>query len=173
MVAAQNDIQYNPACFEVLGFDFIIDTNYKIWLLEINSSPSLARDTVLDDLIKQRLIDDTIDLLDPIDYDRKRLFEVLDRRVRDEFTKSSGTTAAHSKRQMNKDLTYILHGQMPRKYGELPLKMGSYERIAPSETSEKCLRLVGGQKMIGSIMKISHKAELNHPEKPNKKQAKS
>ena len=60
MVAAQNDIQYNPSCFEVYGFDMIIDGDFKVWLLEINSSPSLSRDTLLDDLIKQKLIDDTI-----------------------------------------------------------------------------------------------------------------
>lgn len=52
MVAAQNDIQYNPSCFEVYGFDMIIDQDFKMWLLEINSSPSLSRDTLLDDLIK-------------------------------------------------------------------------------------------------------------------------
>ena len=51
------------------------------WLLEINSSPSFACDTVLDDMIKQRLVDDTIDLVSPVDFDRKRLFEVLERRT--------------------------------------------------------------------------------------------
>ena len=60
MVASQNDIQYNPSCFEVYGFDMIIDSDFKVWLLEINSSPSLSRDTLLDDVIKQKLIDDTI-----------------------------------------------------------------------------------------------------------------
>ena len=64
---------------------------------------------------------------------------------------------------MNKDLTYILNGKVPRKYGEMPKNMGYFERIAPSETSEKYLKLIGGQKMYGSIMKLSHKQELNHP----------
>ena len=52
MVAAQNDISYNPSCFELYGFDVIFDTDFKVWLLEINSSPSLSRDTLLDDIIK-------------------------------------------------------------------------------------------------------------------------
>jgi len=32
-------------------------------------------------MIKQRLIDETIDLVDAVDFDRKRLFEVLERRI--------------------------------------------------------------------------------------------
>lgn len=102
-------------------------------------------------------------MLDPIDFDRKRLFEVLEKRIYEDFSKSSGALNTHSKRQMNKDLTYILHGQVPRKYGEMPKQMGFFERIAPSEASEKYLKLIGGQKMFGSIMKLSHRQELNHP----------
>ena len=44
------------------------------------------------------MIDDSIDLLDPIDYDRKRLFEVLERRIYEDFNKSSGVLNTHSKR---------------------------------------------------------------------------
>lgn len=80
LVAAQNDIAFNPNCFDLYGFDVIFDEDMKGWLLEINASPALSCDTLLDDLIKQRLIDDTIDLIDPVDFDRKRLFEVLERR---------------------------------------------------------------------------------------------
>ena len=44
------------------------------------------------------MIDDSISLIDTIDYDRKRLFEVLERRVHEDFTKSSGSTNIHTKR---------------------------------------------------------------------------
>lgn len=37
---------------------------------------------------------------------------------------------------MNKDLTYILNGTMPRGYGEMPKYLGNYERIAPTSESE-------------------------------------
>ena len=65
----------------------------------------------------------------------------------------------HTKRQMNRDLTYILNSKMPRKYGEMPTKMGGYERIAPTETSDKLMKMMGGQKMFGSVMKVSHKQD--------------
>ena len=61
----------------------------RAWLLEINSSPSLACETLLDDMIKQRLIDDTIDLVNPLDFDRKRLIEVLERRIQEDVTSFS------------------------------------------------------------------------------------
>jgi len=35
--------------------------------------------------------------------------------------------------------------------------MGGYQRIAPGEQSDRYLKLIGGQKMFGSVMKISHK----------------
>ena len=81
LVAAQNDIAFNPNCFDLYGFDVILDESLKMWLIEINASPALSCETLLDDMIKQRLIDDTIDLIDPVDFDRKRLFEVLERRT--------------------------------------------------------------------------------------------
>ena len=103
------------------------------------------------------MIDDTLDLLDPVDFDRKRLFEVLDRRIHEDFSKSTGGLNEHTKRTMNRDLAYIFHQKVPRKYGDMPEKLGDFERIAPSETSDRYLKLVGGQKMFGSIMKVSHK----------------
>lgn len=70
-----------------------------------------------------------MELLDPVDYDRKRLFEVLERRVHEDFSKHTAGVSnggLHTKRQMNRDLTYVLHGRVPRKFGEMPDKMGNY-----------------------------------------------
>jgi hypothetical protein len=72
-----NNIPYNPSSFELFGYDIIIDSKKKCWLIEVNSSPSLATDTSLDETIKRNLIKDSINLLDPIDFDRKRLATVL------------------------------------------------------------------------------------------------
>lgn len=58
---------------------------------------------------------------------------------------------------MNRDLTYVLHEKVPRKYGEIPKKMGDFERLGPTDKSDALLKLVGGQKMFGSVMKVSHK----------------
>lgn len=52
LVAAQNDIAFNPNCFDLYGFDVIFDEDLKCWLIEINASPALSCETLLDDMIK-------------------------------------------------------------------------------------------------------------------------
>ena len=85
-----------------------------------------------------------------------RLFEVLERRIHDDFKNGGNVnqSGATSKRQMNRDLTYILNGRVPRKYGEMPSRLGNFERIAPSPQCEQYLKIIGGQKMFGSLMKM-------------------
>jgi hypothetical protein len=46
---------------------------------------------------------------------------------------------------MNKDITYILDGKMPRLIGELPKNVGNYEVIAPSSMSESILKVLNGK----------------------------
>ena len=91
---------------------------------------------------------------------------MLERRTHEDFSGKNGVpTGLGAKRTMNKDLTYILNGQLPRGYGEMPAYMGNFERLAPSEESENYLRLIGGQKRFGSTMKISEKIPVELREK--------
>ena len=76
-----SQIPYNPSAFELYGFDIIIDSRRKCLLIEVNSSPSLATETQLDQTIKRALIKDTMNVVDPLDFDRKRLAEVISRRL--------------------------------------------------------------------------------------------
>ncbi|CAH1261958.1 TTLL5 [Branchiostoma lanceolatum] len=49
---------YRGNCFEVYGFDILVDENLKPWLLEVNLSPSLACDAPLDLKVKSHMIAD-------------------------------------------------------------------------------------------------------------------
>ena len=53
----------NGNCFELLGFDILIDEKFKPWLLEVNLSPSLSTDTPLDFKIKSGLLSDLFNLV--------------------------------------------------------------------------------------------------------------
>jgi len=62
--------------------------------------------------------------------------------------------SGQGKSTMNRDFTYILNGQVPRKHGEMPKIMGLYKRIAPSKVSDKYIKYLGGEKWFGSANKI-------------------
>ncbi|CBH17655.1 tubulin-tyrsoine ligase-like protein, putative [Trypanosoma brucei gambiense DAL972] len=69
------------SCFEVLGFDILVDNKMKPWLMEVNHTPSLVTDTPLDYEVKHALISEVWDILDVKVTDRKR----DERKERDEF----------------------------------------------------------------------------------------
>ena len=52
-------------CFELYGFDVLIDANLKPWLIEVNASPSLSTTTEADRQIKMNLINDTFRIVVP------------------------------------------------------------------------------------------------------------
>uniref|UniRef100_A0A8C2NC21 Tubulin tyrosine ligase-like family, member 2 n=2 Tax=Cricetulus griseus TaxID=10029 RepID=A0A8C2NC21_CRIGR len=54
-------VAYN--CFELFGFDILIDDNLKPWLLEVNYSPALSLDCSTDVSVKRSLVHDIIELI--------------------------------------------------------------------------------------------------------------
>ena len=64
----------NSMCFELLGFDVIIDNNLNPYLLEVNHSPSFTTDSPLDYKIKHRLIKETLQMIGIRVRDRKNFY---------------------------------------------------------------------------------------------------
>lgn len=55
---------------EFVGYDFMIDSNYQPWLIEINSSPSMEYSTsITKDLVK-RVLTDTVKVV--VDYSQAK-----------------------------------------------------------------------------------------------------
>ena len=50
-------------CFEVFGFDVLLDAHLKPWLLEVNVSPSLSSSSPLDKNIKNKLMSDSFHIV--------------------------------------------------------------------------------------------------------------
>ncbi|KAJ8602729.1 hypothetical protein CTAYLR_003791 [Chrysophaeum taylorii] len=135
LVCVEDSIPHQPNSFEVFGYDVILDQGMRPWLLEVNASPSMARDTRLDCLIKEAMIRDTVGLVAPLRYDRARLVEVMDRRLR-----AAEARRAYDERLLNADLNLILLG-VPRRYGEPPSTPGAYEQLAPGPLHDYVRRI--------------------------------
>ena len=69
-------------CFEILGFDIILDKNLKPWLLEVNHSPSFTTDSALDTEIKQKVIFEAIKMMNVSAKSKKNL-EAQSKSIRD------------------------------------------------------------------------------------------
>lgn len=65
----------NSACFEILGFDILLDRKLKPWLLEVNHSPSFSTDSCLDKEVKDSLLYDTLVLINLGSCDKKKVLE--------------------------------------------------------------------------------------------------
>jgi len=51
-------------CFELYGFDVLLDDNLKPWLIEINASPSMTANTPADYDTKLGLLEDVYSIID-------------------------------------------------------------------------------------------------------------
>ncbi|KAM4529021.1 putative tubulin polyglutamylase TTLL2 isoform 1-T1 [Fundulus diaphanus] len=61
-----------PNCVQLFGFDVLIDSKFKPWLLEVNRSPSLTLECQTDVVVKKGLISDLVDLMNYTSTDRLR-----------------------------------------------------------------------------------------------------
>ncbi|XP_041063777.1 tubulin polyglutamylase TTLL7 [Carcharodon carcharias] len=62
----------NSVCFEVLGFDIILDRKLKPWLLEINRAPSFGTDQKIDFEVKKGVLVHALKLLNIRTSDRRK-----------------------------------------------------------------------------------------------------
>jgi len=69
--AGLKKMPYKNNCFELLGYDVLIDSDLKPWLMEVNLSPSLATESPLDLKIKSNLFVDTMNLVAMRKVDRR------------------------------------------------------------------------------------------------------
>lgn len=69
-------LQKNPTnrnnCFELYGFDILIDATLKPWILEVNVLPSLSSSSVFDKRIKTMVVCDALTLVGIRGYDKQK-----------------------------------------------------------------------------------------------------
>ena len=59
-------------CFELYGFDILVDENLKPWLLEVNFSPALGTDCQADVMVKKPMFHNLMDMMNFKDKDKER-----------------------------------------------------------------------------------------------------
>ena len=77
-------------CFELFGFDFLLDEDFRIWLIEVNYNPFLGTPNEYMKVLVPNMIEDMLKIvLDPVlkpknvpDADRENDFELIYREER-------------------------------------------------------------------------------------------
>ena len=75
IVTQMRTTRHRGQCFEIYGFDVLVDANLKPWLLEVNVAPSLSSSSPFDKTVKSMLLSDTFHLLGFQIFDRKFVLE--------------------------------------------------------------------------------------------------
>jgi tubulin polyglutamylase TTLL6/13 len=124
--SCQSDDVTNSMCFELLGFDVILNHNLKPFVLEVNLSPSLATESPLDKKIKRMVLTDTLTLMNLShrhrrEYLAKKKTEIQQRAIAGRIRETREERQAACRRaQLKRD-----------KYEDLHL--GNFQKIYPGE----------------------------------------
>ncbi|XP_068265935.1 tubulin polyglutamylase TTLL13 [Nyctibius grandis] len=121
------------ACFEILGFDILLDRKLKPWLLEVNHSPSFNTDSPLDREVKDALLYDTINLINVHACSRRKVLEEDKQRVKERLLQAHQTLRAA--RREESESTQAARLSEAQKYEDSHL--GDYRRIYPARGTEK------------------------------------
>jgi tubulin polyglutamylase TTLL6/13 len=138
--ACQPDDPYNGMCFELLGYDIILDETGKPWLLEVNHSPSFNIDSPLDLKIKQKVISDALILMN-IHPDSRKEYE--ERKKKQILLR----TLAHNKAQEKENkIQDIRNAQMRRALWE-STHLGGFEVVFPDNEGKFEVFIQASQKI--------------------------
>ncbi|XP_029808779.1 tubulin polyglutamylase TTLL13P-like isoform X2 [Suricata suricatta] len=123
------------ACFEILGFDILLDHKLKPWLLEVNHSPSFTTDARLDREVKDALLCDAMTLVNLRSCDKRKVIEEDKRRVKERlFQSHQQPREAKGSRRRQTELSQAATLDQER-YEDAHL--GGYRRIYPGPNTDK------------------------------------
>ena len=103
----ENHVPFKNNCFELLGFDILLDKFYDPWLLEVNLSPSMNCDSPLDQKIKGDMIADLFTMIGIVPLDIRNY---LSNMPNDKFSKQilhySQGTPGMNRKSLHKNVGY-------------------------------------------------------------------
>ncbi len=117
---------------------------------------------MIDDIIKQSLIDDIIEIVNPPAFSKEETINVMQERLSPEFRNyKNGQKGANVDEEDLVHLARILKYQKLRKYGEMPEKIGLFEMVAPSPMSKDLEKLIKSKSGINAPHNIDWKRNLS------------
>uniref|UniRef100_A0A146VII8 Tubulin polyglutamylase ttll6 n=1 Tax=Fundulus heteroclitus TaxID=8078 RepID=A0A146VII8_FUNHE len=119
------------ACFEILGFDVLLDHRLRPWLLEVNHSPSFTTDSQLDQEVKDALLYDTLVLINLRACDRRKITMEERRRVKDRLQQNLSREARTEELRQCQAATVEQMEEYEAKH------LGGFKQIYPREGGEK------------------------------------
>jgi hypothetical protein len=144
-------------CFEILGFDILLDSKLKPWVLEVNHSPSFTCDSPLDKEIKSGVIRSALKLLNISAISQKKILKEQKRQSLSRLLKATEKKVADVPETLesipNSDLLPENIANVKEKYRTAVVKyfqkfgverlenlakieevnMGNYQRVFPPE----------------------------------------
>uniref|UniRef100_A0A669PHD2 Tubulin tyrosine ligase like 6 n=1 Tax=Phasianus colchicus TaxID=9054 RepID=A0A669PHD2_PHACC len=121
------------ACFEILGFDILLDRNLKPWLLEVNHSPSFTTDSHLDHEVKDALLFDTINLINVHACNKRKVMEEDKQQAKERLLQAH--RSPHVSRHEESESSQAAWLSEAEDYENSHL--GSYRRIYPACGTDK------------------------------------
>ena len=92
--ATAQKVKHREACFEVFGFDFLLDRKLKVWLLEVNVAPSLMGSSSMDSFIKGMLMCDVFHTVGVVPFNPKKASKDT---AKAESDRLHGKSSAHAR----------------------------------------------------------------------------
>lgn len=141
--------KYKNTCFEVYGFDVLIDANLKAWILEVNVCPSFSSSSLLDKKVKTMMLSDAFHCIGITPFDKKKLEKEEEKITKSRLLGTDKTKdASKGKNLVKKDVeikdfkdqieNFSLEDiTMLMEYEEEQTRKGFYELIFPKASNIK------------------------------------
>ena len=129
--AVKSSMIRDERCFELYGYDVMLDEHLKPWLIEVNASPSMTADSVSDRELKMRVFED---VLNCVDFENK--FAVTTEKDEERNCADIGNTSSCKN---NKRLTFsrtTTNASYTSRLARLPSRIGGFDAIV-NESKEK------------------------------------
>jgi len=128
--SCQPDDAENALCFDILGFDVILDQNLQPWLSEVNHAPFFATESVLDRVVKHEVLIDTFSLLNLSPENRRR-------HKREAREKMEQRAMGIMKKQSLEERMAEEHAVALERTAWEEAHVNGYKRLYPSEEKER------------------------------------